>query len=147
MIQNSAFTLALAGHGHQMSVPRILAMRNQQRGGVFHLEPKACLPGLGPTPFLSHLHPERLLCEQTQHPTPSLCTAHTPSNPSLLSLSPPLLPPPLQRRISQSFLLLLPMTPLLIILPNPQRLPQLLRLIDLRLRQLVHLMRFQASPR
>ena len=40
-------------------------------------------------------------------------------------------------------LLFLPMTTLLIVLTDPQRSPQLLALLNLRLRQLMHLMRFQ----
>jgi len=35
------------------------------------------------------------------------------------------------------------MTPLLVVFPNPQRPPQLLTLLDLRLSQLVHLMALQ----
>lgn len=72
--------------------------------------------------------------------TPTIQTRpfQTPSVPPLSTFRRSRIPLP------QSLLLFLPVTPLLIIPTNPQRIPKPIILFNLRLRQLMHLMHFQA---
>lgn len=110
-------------------------MRYQQQ------QPKK--PGVRPPPKTSSF--------ESLNPTPSSGAPILVSKTRKLDRHPPSqvsslpIPPRLPQTISQTLLLPLPMTPLLIILPDSQSFPQLLALLNLRRCQLMHLMRFEPS--